>query len=144
MVAAMVLPLLFAPVRMDPERFHSAYRTALIVVLIYLLWMIAPHAVRYTSLVTGGARGSQKTEVSPGQKLSATDLAVKLRAANRLGEDTQLRCEPATRDWDYICSYIPTALQTNTRLHFGVNVDATRWTNVSSVVPVGTAIAPPH
>jgi len=128
---------------MDVTRIHSAYRTALSIAPIYVLWMIVPHAIRYTSLVAGGARRSQ-AEAAPLQKMSAANLASALREANRLGEDAQLRCEPAGRDWDYICSYIPTALQSKTRLHFGVNVDAKHWINVSSVVPVGTAIPPPR
>ena len=128
---------------MDAARFNSAYRTVLGIVLVYVLFMLVPHVVQYTKLVAGGTRPSKAREAGPRQKLSAPDLAALFAQANRLGADAQIRCEPATRDWDYVCSYIPTALKSQTRLHFGVTVDLKRWTKVSSIVPVGTPIPPP-
>jgi hypothetical protein len=129
---------------MDTERFNSAYRFALGIVLVYVLWMLVPQVAQYTQLVAGGTRRSQTREATARQKLSAANLESALRQAHRLGADSQLRCEAADRDWDYVCSYIPTALHSRTRLQFGVDVDAKRWTKVSSVVPVETAVPPPQ
>jgi hypothetical protein len=128
----------------DAERFHSAYRFALGIVLVYVLLMLVPQAVQFSKLVTGGARRPQTRQAAAGPKLSAANLESALRQAHRLGADAQLRCKPADRDWDYVCSYIPTALQSQTRLQFGVDVDAKRSTKISSVVPVGTAVPPPQ
>jgi hypothetical protein len=129
---------------MDAERFNSAYRFAMGIVLVYVLWMLVPQVKRYAKLVADGARHSQTREATARQKLSAANLASALRQAHRLGADSQFRCEAADRDWDYVCSYIPTELHSRTRLQFGVDVDAKRWTKVSSVVPVGTAVPPPQ
>jgi hypothetical protein len=129
---------------MDAERFHSAYRFALGIVLVYVLLMLVPQAVQFSKLVAGGRRRPQTREAASRQKLSAATLESTLRQSHGLGADSQLRCEPADRDWDYVCSYIPTALHSRTRLQFGVDVDAKRSTKVSSVVPVGTAVPPPQ
>ncbi len=129
--------------QMDAVRFNSAYRTALGIVLVYVLFMLVPNVVQYTQLVAGGVHEQKEREARARRKLSATDLAALLAQANRLGADAQLRCEPAARDWDYVCSYLPTELKSPTRLHFGVTVDLKRWTSVSSIVPVGTPIPPP-
>jgi hypothetical protein len=95
-------------------------------------------------LIAGGARHAPTTQAAPapGPKMSAANLEAGLRQANRLGPDTQLRCREG-RDWDYECSYLPTALPSPQRLHFGVNVDAERWVKVSPVVPVGTVLPRP-
>jgi hypothetical protein len=129
---------------MDAERFNSAHRFALGIVLVYVLWMLVPHVVQYTKLVAGGTRRSQTREAAARPKLSAANLESALRQAHRLGAESQLRCEAADRDWDYVCSYIPTELNSQTRLQFGIDVDAKLWTKVSSVVPVGTAVPPPQ
>jgi hypothetical protein len=135
----------------DAERFHSAYRLALGIVLVYVLLMLVPQAVQFSKLVAGGRQrpqtreaASRQSAAASRQKLSAANLESALRQAHRLGADAQLRCEPADRDWDYVCSYIATALQSRTRLQFGVDVDAKRLTKASSVVPVGTAVPPPQ
>ena len=125
--------------------FRSAYRTALFVTLIYVVLMIVPHLSSYVRLVAGGAHRSPPRATTPNHsrtKLSARDLEAGLRQANRLGADAQLRCE-AARDWDYVCSYLPTALPSPKRLHFGVKVDLKRWVDLSPVVPVDTHVPPP-
>ena len=130
---------------MSAQNFNSAYRTALIIVLIYVVVIMVPHVSTYAKLISGGARRSPTGSTSSNpdrRKLSATDLEVLFRQANRLGPDAQLRCE-AARDWDYVCSYLPTALPSPRRLHFGVNVDLKRWVDLSPVVPVGTPVPPP-
>jgi hypothetical protein len=110
----------------------------LVVALIYVLLMIVPHFTNYVKLVASGAQRSKQSQ----KKLSGPNLEALLQKANRLGPDAQLRCEPA-RDWDYVCSYLPTALPAPKPLHFGVNVDLKRWVKVSPVVPVGTPVPPP-
>jgi hypothetical protein len=126
---------------MDAERFNSAYRMALGITVLYALWLFFPHVSTYANLVVSGARRSQTREAAP-PKMSAANLEAALRQANGLRPDAELRCQ-ASRDWDYVCSYLPD-LPSATRLHFGVNVDATRWVKVSPVVPVGTALPGPR
>ena len=99
--------------------------------------------------VVGGARHSQPGETaqrpkSGATKLSAAKLESALRQANRLGPEAEFHCQAASRDWDYVCSYLPTALPSPTRLQFGINVDATRWVKLSPVVPIGTAVPGPE
>ena len=100
---------------MDAERFNSAYRFALGIVLVYVLWMLVPHVVQYTKLVAGGTRRSQTREAAAREKLSAArpklsaaNLESALRQAHGLGADSQIRCEAADRDWDYGCSLAST------------------------------------
>ena len=138
---------------MDVERFNSAYRLALGITLLYVLWMLVPTVLSYTDLVVSTARRSQAVNppqhrsqaANPAQhrKLSAVNLESALRQSPQFGPNSQLRCGPAGRDWDYVCSYMPTPLQSSTRLQFGVNVDATHWVKVSRVVPMGTILPPP-
>jgi hypothetical protein len=58
--------------------------------------------------------------------------------------ESQPRCQPAARDWDYVCSYIPDPRRSSARLQFGLDVDATRWIKVSSIVPLGTQVPGPQ
>jgi hypothetical protein len=127
---------------MDPERFHSAYRLGLTIAILYVL---VPNAIRYANLVVSNARRSQ-TLNAQSHKLSSADLEAALRGAKQFGPNSQLDCnhEPAAPDWDYVCSYMPTPLQSPTRLQFGVNVDATRWVKVSRVMPMGTILPRPQ
>jgi hypothetical protein len=132
---------------MDPERFNSAYRLALGIALIYFVWtMLVPRALIYADLVVSTARRSQTVNAAQAHKLSAPNLESALREAKQFGPNSQLHCdyEPAAPDWDYVCSYMPTPLQSTTRLQFGANVDATRWVKVSRVVPMGTILPRPQ
>jgi len=138
---------------MTPERFTSAYRLALGITLIYVLWMLVPKALDFARLVRPTAPRSQTVEAAPrsqtvnarqGNKLSAARLESALLETKQFGPAPQLRCKPAIRLWDYVCSYVPTPRQSTTRLQFGVNVDAKRWVKVSGIVPMGTALPPPH
>jgi hypothetical protein len=131
---------------MDPNRFNSAYCLGLRIVLIYVvLTMLVPRALEFANLVVSNARRSQ-TVNAQSHKLSSADLEAALRGAKQFGPNSQLDCnhEPAAPDWDYVCSYMPTPLQSPTRLQFGVNVDATRWVKVSRVMPMGTILPRPQ
>jgi hypothetical protein len=139
---------------MHAERFNSAYRLALGIVLVYVLWMIVPHAIAYAKLIGGGARRSQnRAAVQPqnqnvaqrqNQKLSAPQLVALLVQTNQVAPNAELQCKAARRDWDYVCTYMPKPLESPTRLQFGLNVDATRWTKVSRHMPMGAAVLPPQ
>ena len=130
---------------MDSERFRSAYRVGLGIALIYIVvWMLVPRVLSYSRVVVGGARQSQKVNAPREPKLSAPLLEAALRRTDRFGPNSRLNCEPAARDWDYVCSYLPTPLESTTRLQFGVSVDAARWVSVSRVVPMGTIVPPPE
>jgi hypothetical protein len=78
------------------------------------------------------------------RKLSPAALESLLIRAKQFAPNSGLRCNPAARDWDYVCSYMPTPLQSKTRLEFGVTVDEKRWLNVSRVVPAGSILPPPR
>jgi len=129
---------------MNPERFHSAYRLGLGIVLVYVLWLLVPEVRGYTNLVVSTARQSRMVTAAQHPKLTAADLESALRREPAFRANAQLHCEPAARDWDYVCNYLPTPLQSPTRLQFGVSVDAVRWVKVSRVVPMGTILPPPR
>jgi len=146
---------------MHIERVNSAYRLGLGIALAYLLWAQFPNIRTFVNLAASGARQSQAVAAAQPNQVSAANFAAQLRQSkqrNKLsGEylevqllqskhfawNSQLRCVVAARDWDYVCSYLPTPLQSRTRLQFGVNVDATRWLKVSDVVPAETILPPP-
>ena len=128
---------------MHIERVNSAYRLGLGIALLYMLWTLAPNIRSLANLAVSGARHSQTLDAAQRNKLSAANLESALRQSKQFAWNTQLRCEIAARDWDYVCSYMPTPLQSQTRLQFGVNVDATRWVKVSDVVPIETILPPP-
>jgi len=70
-------------------------------------------------------------------KLSAADLQTAYLQARVVTPEADLRC---TRDWDYVCSYMPTPLKSKTRLEFGVMVDETHVLQTSRPVPEGTIL----
>jgi hypothetical protein len=127
----------------NPERFSSAYRVALTIVLVYLLWALIPNVRAYADLVIRPTRGSRAT-MAKQRKLSQADLEAALIRVQQVAPNAGLRCTRADRDWDYVCSYMPTPLQSKTRLEFGVIVDEKRWVNVSRIVPAGTMLPPPR
>jgi hypothetical protein len=138
---------------MDADRFHSAYRLAIGITLIYVLWMLVPQAWQFSRLVVTTAPRSQSETAAPhsqsvinapGDKLTAASLESALLKTQQFGPAPQLHCLAARQLWDYVCSYMPTPAQSNTRLQFGVNVDAKRWVKVSGIVPIGTALPPPR
>lgn len=128
---------------MDVERFPSPYRVGLGIALVGILWLLVPEVRGYTSLVVSTARQS-RTAAAAQRKLSVANLESALQREPAFGPNSQIQCEPATRDWDYVCNYLPTPLQSRTRLQFGVSVDAVRWVKVSRVVPMGTLLPPSH
>ena len=127
----------------DPERFHSAYRLALKIVLLCVLLALIPQVRSYGDLVIATARDSRGLSARQ-RKLSVADLELLFARANRLAPNADLRCKPADRDWDYACSYLPTPLQSTTRLEFGISVNEKVWVDASRMVPAGTTIPPPR
>ena len=126
----------------DPQGFHSAYRAVLTIVLLFVLWMLIPHVRAYADLVMQNTRESRKITAQL-HKLSAADLETAYLQARIVSPKAGLRCTRAERDWDYVCSYMPTPLQSKTRLEFGVIVDETRVLKTSRPVPDGTTLPPP-
>ena len=128
----------------DPEGFISAYRVGLGIVLLFVLWMLVPQVRGYADLVMQNTRESQKITAQL-HKLSAADLQKAYLQANIVSSRAGLQCTRAEHDWDYVCSYMPTPLQSKTRLAFGVMVDETRVLQTSRAVPEGTMLpAPPR
>ena len=129
------------------ERARAAYRAATIIALLYLLWVITPtvwpHVVTYGQLVAGSARASRAANADR-NKLRAPALESMLLQSGHFPADSEPHCQPLSREWDYVCSYIPTPLQSRARLHFGVNVDSQRWIKVSSIVAEGTPVPAPQ
>jgi len=97
-----------------------------------------PHVVTYGHLVTSSARGVDPT------KLRAPILEAMLLQSGHFPPDSQPQCQPANREWDYVCSYMPKARQSSARLQFGVDVDSQRWTKVASIVAEGTPVPAPQ
>ena len=126
----------------DPEGFNWAYRAGLTIALLFVLWMLIPHVRAYTNLVMQSTEKSGKITAQL-RKLSAADLQAKFIGARQFAPDAGLRCRRAERDWDYVCSYMPTPKQSTTRLEFGVIVDQMRWLSTSRRVPEGTSLPPP-
>ena len=135
--------LYFLSVRQEraPEGLHSAYRLALKIVLACVLLALIPQVRSYADLVIQSSRNSRSLATRQG-KLSAADLESSFARANRFAPNADLRCKPVDRDWDYVCGYMPTPLQSHTRLEFGVSVDEKGWVDVSRIVPAGTIIPP--
>lgn len=126
----------------DPEGFRGAYRAAVGIALLFVLWMMIPYVRAYTNLVMQSTEKSGKTTAQV-RKLSAADLQVKLIEAKVFAPEAGLRCRRAERDYDHVCSYMPTPKQSTTRLEFGVMVDQKRWLSTSARVPEGTTLPPP-
>jgi hypothetical protein len=131
------------------ERVSSAYRLGIAIALAYALWTLGPTfwpgVVAYKDVVVGSARAS-RTAASAGErgKLSPANLETLLLQSKQFPPGSQPQCEPAPRDWDYVCSYIPQPGASAPRLQFGVNVDAMRWVKVSAMVPTGAAVPAPQ
>jgi hypothetical protein len=123
---------------------------------VYGLWKFAPtfwpYVANYGHVVRESARASRAASAAPQRneaqprsaalqgKLSARDLESMLLASKQFPPDSHPQCQPAFVNWDYVCSYMPKPSQSAGRLQFGVKVDATRWTQVSSIVPAGTPV----
>ena len=106
--------------------------------------IVAPHVGTYFEVVASDARRSRDPVAAPELKLSAAQTETALLQTNHFSPKSRLHCERAARNWDYVCSYLPTPTQSQTTLQFGVAVNATRWVSVSRVVPVGTVVPPPE
>jgi len=128
---------------MDIERYNSAYRLGIGIALAYVIWLLIPVVRNYADVVATTSRQSAQLNAER-PKLSAAGLESELGQHTQFGQDSGIHCEPANRDWDYVCSYLPTPKQSPTRLQFGVTVDEKRWVDVSRVVPVGTIVPPPE
>lgn len=128
--------------RRDPERFRSAYRAVLTIVLLFVLLMLIPHVRAYADMLMQQTRESRRITAQL-RKLSAADLQSEYLRARIVSPNAGLRCTRAEHDWDYVCSYMPTPLQSKTRLEFGVIVDETRVLQTSRPVPEGTGLPSP-
>lgn len=133
---------------MHIERVNSAYRLGVVIALLYAIWavfpVVFPHIRTYVDVVAHSARPSEISPATRDGKLSAANLEAALKQGNQFGPSPEFQCIPAARDWDYVCSYMTSPLQSRKRLQFGVRVDATRWVMVSSIVPMGTVVPPPQ
>ncbi len=127
----------------NPEKFRSAYRAVLTIVLLVVLWMLIPHVRAYADMVMQQARES-RTITAQLHKLRAADLESEYLRARIVSPNAGLRCTRSEHDWDYVCSYMPTPLKSKTRLEFGVIVDETRVLQTSRPVPEGTILPSPQ
>jgi hypothetical protein len=110
--------------------------------LVYVLLALMPEIRAYADLVIPTSRNS-RTAATQQRKLSSADLESALIRAKPFAPNSGLRCNAPVRDWDYVCSYMPTPLQSTTRVEFGVTVDEKRWLGVSRIVPAGSVLPPP-
>jgi hypothetical protein len=110
--------------------------------LLYALWVLIPRIGGFAQFIMAQEHESHAIIASQ-RKLSAPNLEAML-ARDTPVTNAQIHCEPAQRDWDYVCTYKAAGLRSQPRLHFGVAVDAMRWVQISPAVPVETAVPPPH
>ena len=129
--------------RRNPERFNSAYRAIVTIVLLYVCWTLIPHVQAFADLLTQQTRESRRITAQL-RKLHAADLQAEYLRARIVSPNAGLRCTPAEHDWDYVCSYMPTPLQSKARLEFGVIVDETHVLQTSRRVPEGTPLPSPQ
>lgn len=127
----------------DDGGFYSAYRAVLTIALIAVLLMMVPYVRAYAALVIHTTQDSRKITAQL-HKLSAADLQAEYLRARIVTPNAGLRCARAERDWDYVCSYMPTPFKSKTRLEFGVIVDETRVLKTSRTVPEGTTLPSPQ
>lgn len=127
----------------DPEEFLSAYRVGLTIALVVVLLALIPHVRAYAGLVMRTTRESHRSTALL-NKLSASNLQDEYLRARVVTPNAGLRCRRAERDWDYVCSYMPTPFKSKARQQFGVIVDDTRVLKTSRPVPEGTPLPLPQ
>lgn len=101
---------------------------------------LAVHVPQAALRQSGPLTGSS-TQASS-KKISAQEVESQLIQWSGYFADAELRCEPKTAGWNFICSYTPTDQPYFQRLHFGVNVDSKGMLHISPTVPFGVPIPP--
>ena len=101
-----------------------------------------PQVHAYSDLVLHNGQQSRDPPAQSG-KMNAADLEGKLIDARVVAQDTGLHCTRAASDWDYVCSYMPTTLQSKAAVKFGVIVDEKRWLQISRTTPAAATLPPP-
>jgi hypothetical protein len=131
------------------DGFLAAKRFAVGFVLICVLWSLAGNLVGFTTLVVNGARTSRAVVEAQKTTLSPHELELQLLDRNVFGlvrkPRADLRCEPRTGAWTFVCSVLPTPTTSSERVQFGVVVDHHRTIyEISRLTPVGTALPSPE
>jgi len=139
---------LLRPPLVTIEGFQAAKRFALGFALICILWSLAGNLVGFTNLVVDGTRQSHAI-VDAEKTLSPHELELQLLDRNAFGlvrkPRADLRCEPRTGAWTFVCSFLPTPATSSVRVQFGVVVDRKRTIfEISRLTPVGTALPSPE
>jgi hypothetical protein len=139
---------LLRPLLVTIDGFQAAKRFALGFALICILWTLAGNLVGFTNLVVDGTR--QSHAIADAQKtLSPHELELQLLDRNAFGlvrkPRADLRCEPRTGAWTFVCGFLPTPATSSVRVQFGVVVDQKRTIfEISRLTPVGTALPSPE
>src|SRR5437899_3304414 len=114
---------LLRPPLVTIEGFQAAKRFALGFALICILWSLAGNLVGFTNLVVDGTRQSHAI-VDAEKTLSPHELELQLLDRNAFGlvrkPRADLRCEPRTGAWTFVCSFLPTPATSSVRVQFGV------------------------
>src|SRR5512138_976856 len=105
---------------MDAERFNSARRFALGCVLVWVLYSLAVNLFDFTDNFVLQPKRMRDAAAARRQRMDAPELEVLLRKEQVVPGGSPLHCESAPRDWDYVCSFMPTPMQSRTQLRFGV------------------------
>ena len=129
---------------MHVDTVLAARRTALVIVFVYVLWLLAPRLFSFGSRILKTKERNDTRTAARQSKLSAPELVRLLEKDKAVAPDAGLRCVPAPQGWDYLCDYIPTPKESRVRVRFGVMVDAERWIDVSQIVPMQADVPPPE
>ena len=129
---------------MISDPFRSAYRLVLGGLLLYVLWGLAGNVLGFTSLIVQMHDGHASAAAAASQKISHDRLEAELTQAKLAPAGSDIHCTSGAPDWDYVCSYMPTPAQSRTRLWFGLNVDSTRWLEISGAVPADADVPRPR
>jgi hypothetical protein len=129
--------------RQGNEWFQRGSRLLLTIMMVGVIVLLIPEIQGYVDLVRRTTQSSRAMSAAPA-KMSAAELASTFARAQRIPPNADFRCRPADRDWDYVCSYMPTPSQSKTRVELGFAVDSKRWIKASGIVPEGTTIPPPR
>jgi hypothetical protein len=127
---------------MNSDPFQSAYRIALGGLLLWVLWGLAGNVFGFSTLIIQMHDSNAAAVAAASQKMSAASLEAELTRMKLVPAASGIHCTSALPEWDYVCSYMPTPTQSKTRLHLGLNVNATQWLEASGSVPEDADVPP--
>src|SRR5436190_17346560 len=107
-LASVVARALLVKRAVERDTVATLKRLAMISASIYVVWAVAGNAVQLSTLIRGTqAFIPQHKEVTPANLEAQLKQQHVFGLVNQPGSD--LRCEKTTGDWDFVCTFAPTA-----------------------------------